>query len=153
MKVSIGKTQTGDIPAIAELEQHYFSMPLTEEQIRSLIETENTFFLTAVQADGDGQKGQILGYIGMQTVLDEGYILNIAVSESCRHLGIANALMKGIEEEAARRELAFISLEVRESNLPAVSLYKKHGYVQAGRRKDYYTRPKEDALIFTKYFR
>ena len=58
-------------------------------------------------------------------------------------------------EEAAllRRELAFIRLEVRECNLPAVSLYKKHGYVQAGRRKDYYTRPKEDALIFTKYFR
>ena len=153
MKVSIDKTRTGDIPAIAELEQRCFSMPLTEEQIRSLIETENTCFLTAGQADGDGQEGKILGYIGMQTVLDEGYILNIAVSESCRHLGIADALMKGIEEEAARRELAFISLEVRESNLPAVSLYKKHGYVQAGRRKEYYTRPKEDALIFTKYFR
>ena len=150
MKYTIGKTQKGDISAIAELEQQCFSLPLKEDQIRSLLETENTCFLTARQADGDGQ---LLGYIGMQTVLDEGYILNIAVSESCRHLGIADALMNGIEEEAARRELAFISLEVRESNLPAVSLYKKHGYVQAGRRKDYYTRPKEDALIFTKYFR
>ena len=152
MKYSIGKTQKEDIPAIADLEQHCFSMPLTEKQIRSLIEAGNTCFLTAKMSDSGGCESEVLGYIGMQTVLDEGYILNIAVSESYRQQGIADALMESIEEESVRRSLAFISLEVRESNLAAVSLYRKHGYLLAGRRVNYYSRPREDALIYTKFF-
>ena len=102
MKYSIGKTQKEDIPAIADLEQHCFSMPLTEKQIRSLIEAGNTCFLTAKMSDPGGCESEVLGYIGMQTVLDEGYILNIAVSESYRQQGIADALMESIEEESVR---------------------------------------------------
>ena len=150
MRVSIEKTEPDDVQAIAFLEKQCFSMPLTEEQIRSLIAMENTCFLTAKRNRNDCGNLEIVGYIGMQTVLDEGYIINIAVSESCRHQGIADALMNCIEEESLRKYLSFVTLEVRESNDAAISLYKKHGYHETGRRFHYYNRPKEDALIFTK---
>ena len=49
--------------------------------------------------------------------------------------------------------LAFLTLEVRASNAPAIALYRKHGFEEAGRRKNYYTKPAEDAIIMTRYFK
>ena len=86
-------------------------------------------------------------------VLDEGYISNVAVSPEHRRKGIADRLIRELMTRAGQLELAFVTLEVRESNAPAAELYKKHGFVKVGQRKNYYDLPKEDAILMTKFLK
>lgn len=69
------------------------------------------------------QDGRTAGYVGCQTVLDEGYITNVAVSPDFRRQGIARALIAELTAKAGENKLAFVTLEVRESNAPAIALY------------------------------
>ena len=112
-----------------------------------LLALENARTIAAV--DGDGT---VLGYASLQTVLDEGYINNLAVLPAYRRLGIASALLEDFRRFGEAKGLAFLTLEVRASNAPAIALYAKHGYTQAGRRKNYYSHPKEDAILMTLEF-
>lgn len=84
-------------------------------------------------------------------MLDEGYIANIAVDPKWRRQGLAGELLE-VYCRFAQAHLAFLTLEVRASNEAAIALYVKHGFVQAGVRKNYYQDPKEDALIMTREF-
>ena len=84
-------------------------------------------------------------------VLDEGYIDNVAVRPECRRQGIGDRLLE-VFCRFGQAHLAFLTLEVRPSNAAAVALYEKHGFQEAGRRKDYYTDPTEDALLLTRTF-
>lgn len=99
----------------------------------------------------EGENGQVLGYAGLQVVLDEGYIANIAVAPQWRRQGLAGELLE-VYCRFAQAHLAFLTLEVRASNEAAIALYVKHGFAQAGFRKNYYQDPKEDALIMTRTF-
>lgn len=135
------------LPQIEELEKLCFSMPWTIEMLRSQLPDEKHEFLAA-ERDGD-----VLGYVGMMYVLDEGYISNVAVSPSERRKGMGDALITELMERAQRHELSFVTLEVRASNVPAIELYKKHGFVHVGLRKNYYALPKEDAILMTKFLR
>ena len=98
--------------------------------------------------DGD----TLVGYIGVQTVLDEGYINNVAVRPEYRRRGIAAALISLLAERAQAIGLAFMTLEVRESNVPAIALYEKLGFTTVGKRKNYYEKPREDAILMTIFF-
>ena len=131
---------------IIKIENACFSLPWTRSALENQMNDEKSIFLAAV----DG--GRVLGYIGMLSVLDEGYISNVAVAPYCRRRGVADALIDALIARK-RDELAFITLEVRQSNLPAVSLYSKHGFTEVGRRKNYYDRPKEDAVLMTLFFK
>jgi len=93
----------------------------------------------------------VLGYAGLHVVLDEGYIDNVAVRPSCRRQGIGDRLLD-VFCRFGQAHLAFLTLEVRPSNQAAVALYCKHGFQEAGRRKDYYQDPTEDALLLTRTF-
>ena len=84
-------------------------------------------------------------------LLDEGYIDNVAVRPSCRRQGIGDRLLD-VFCRFGQAHLAFLTLEVRPSNQAAVALYCKHGFQEAGRRKDYYQDPTEDALLLTRTF-
>ena len=97
--------------------------------------------------------GRVLGYVGMMYVLDEGYISNVAVSPECRRLGIADKLIESLIKRANERNLSFVTLEVRESNLPAIELYRKFGFSDVGMRRYYYNRPTENAILMTKFLR
>ena len=83
---------------------------------------------------------------------DECYVANVAVHPDFRGRGVGDRLLRALEESAKERGGAFLSLEVRESNLPALALYRGHGFVRAGLRKNFYREPVENALILTKYF-
>ena len=85
-------------------------------------------------------------------VLDEGYISNVATDLPWRRQGIADALIGRLCAICEGLRLSFVSLEVRAGNAPAVALYEKHGFAPVGLRKNYYERPREDAVIMTKYF-
>ena len=97
-------------------------------------------------------EGCVVGYAGLQVVLDEGYIDNIAVEPNARRHGVADELLD-VFCRFGEANLAFLTLEVRASNAPAIALYRKHGFEEAGRRKNYYTKPAEDAIIMTRYFK
>ena len=93
------------------------------------------------------ESGEIVGHICLETVLDEGILTSIAVKEKYRNKGIAKKLMDSFIDEAKNRNIAFINLEVRASNAPAIALYEKYGFVKMGTRKNYYSKPIEDALL------
>lgn len=132
------------LPQLEELEKQCFSLPWTEEQLRSQLPDGNHCFLTAVE------DGKVLGYVGMIHVLDEGYISNVAVAPAARRQGIADRLIAELLRRAETLALAFVTLEVRSGNAPAIALYEKHGFRTVGLRRGYYEAPKEDALLMTK---
>ena len=143
MNITITDAREDILPQIQRIEQQSFSVPWTEQMLRMQLEPDSHVFLTAETEDG------VVGYIGMMYVLDEGYITNVAVRQDCRRQGIADALLTELERRARALVLSFLTLEVRQSNFPAVALYEKHGYRVAGRRKNYYEKPTEDALLMT----
>ena len=135
------------IEQIAPLEQACFSSPWTENMLADALFDTQASFIVAESEDGG-----LLGYAGLHVVLDEGYIDNIAVDPNARRHGVADELLDVFCRFGAAN-LAFLTLEVRASNEPAIALYRKHGFEEAGRRKDYYTKPKEDAVIMTRDFK
>ena len=94
---------------------------------------------------------KVFGYTGFTFVLDEGYITNIAVFPQYRGNGVAKKLLEALVKFAQDKKLKFISLEVRKSNVSAVSLYQKLNFLSAGVRKNFYSYPKEAAIIMTRY--
>jgi ribosomal-protein-alanine N-acetyltransferase len=94
----------------------------------------------------------VVGYAGVQVILDEGYITNIAVRPECRRQGIAAKLLQVFMDFAKANQLSFLTLEVRASNYDAIALYGSRGFRSMGRRKNYYEHPREDALIMTREF-
>ena len=133
------------IKPIADLEKICFSEPWSEDGILESYKNGTKFFVGI-------ENGKVLGYIGISCIIDEGYITNVAVFPESRKKGVGTALLERVFSLAKDMGLSFVSLEVRESNIPAISLYEKLGFKQEGKRKDFYRDPKEDALILTKRF-
>lgn len=134
------------IPQIAALERACFSRPWSEDMLREELWNESAVVIVAA-----GEDGTVLGYAGLQTVLDEGYIDNVAVDERFRRQGVADELIAAFAR-FGQAKLAFLTLEVRASNAAAIALYAKHGFRQVGRRKNYYEAPQEDAILMTLEF-
>ncbi len=93
------------------------------------------------------ETGNLLGYCGFWQILEEAHITNIAVSKKCRRRHVGEALFVTIVEECYKNMAKYITLEVRISNRPAISLYEKYGFKSLGVRKGYYQDNNEDALI------
>ena len=144
--ISIVKMESSHVAQIAELEKLCFSEPWSENSIA----TELTNPLSAWLVAMDGQ--MLAGYVGSQSVMGESDMMNIAVSPQYRRQGVAQALVEALVAHLKERENISLTLEVRVSNAPAIALYEKLGFVQVGRRPNYYRSPKEDALILKKQF-
>ncbi len=142
--IRIVDTRPEHLDDILLMERQCFSAPWTREQLAAQLSDSMHIFLAA-----EDENGRAVGYVGLMYVLDEGYISNVAVSSSRRREGIADMLLAELYSRAKAKKLSFLTLEVRESNIPAQSLYKKHGYTEVGRRKVYYSLPKEDAVLMT----
>lgn len=134
------------VSAIARLERLCFKQPWSEKMVSDEIKNPSARYFLAVSDD------RVLGYAGIQTVLDEGYITNIATDPIRRRQGIGKALMIDILRYAAEKKLSFVTLEVRESNEAAIALYTKASFKEVGRRKGYYQNPEETAILFTLNF-
>ena len=138
--VTIRNARPADIPAITALEAACFPADPWPER----------FFVQALDGVLAAVEGQtLIGYAVLSSVLDEGSLDNIAVSPEYRRRGTADALVAAAEDWGRARELAFITLEVRAGNEPAIALYKKHGFASVGRRTNYYEKPREDAILMT----
>ena len=136
-----------DIPYLAELERENFSVAWSEKSFEEELENSNARFYTARLG------GVLVGYIGAINVCGEVSICNIAVEENLRNRGIGGSLLRQIEEISKFERAEFITLEVRESNLTAKRLYEKNGYKEVGLRKGFYQKPKEDAVLMTKFLK
>ena len=133
------------LAALAEIEKACFHAPWSAAMLRE--ELGKGIFLVAEQ------DGAAVGYVGCQTVLDEGYITNVAVSPACRRQGIGRALVAALKARAAQAGLAFVTLEARASNAPAIALYEGAGFRRVGVRRNFYTAPTEDAVLMTLFFK
>lgn len=136
-----------DLPALAAIETECIAEPWSLRSFESEFAANGAIFLAA-----EDENGTICGFITASSVLDEVSINNVAVSALYRRKGIAQLLM-GKLWEYAEEFAAFVTLEVRESNLPAISLYEKLGYERVGLRKNFYSSPVENAVLMTKFNR
>lgn len=138
---TIRDAAAADVPGIAALERECFSLPWTEEIVSSQL-TGGGKVMLAAELDG-----ALAGYMGLQYVLDEGYVSNVCTAPEFRRRGVASALIDEMIRRARELELSFLSLEVRASNEAAISLYAGKGFVSVGVRQGYYEKPAEDAII------
>ncbi len=136
---------TADLEGTAALEKLCFHQPWSASSLELLTkEGIGVGYLCTLPA---AQPPMVTAYGGMLIAVDEGQITNIAVHPDHRGQGLGLAIVEALIKHAKAERLANITLEVRVSNLPAISLYHKVGFTEIGRRKNFYTKPTEDALI------
>ena len=134
------------LDGVCALEQACFVHPWSRQSLESELENGQSLFYVAVEG------GRVIGYIGMSFVLDEGYLYNVAVDEAYRRRGVGSALLRTLTTYCRKHGFAFLTLEVRESNRAAQSLYGSFGFIKVGERKRYYTEPEENAVLMTVFF-
>lgn len=142
MNFSVRPLEKGDLSAAAALEKDCFSAPWSEKTLEAELQNPLNRFFAAVSEDGE-----LLGYAGIQIVAGEGSVFNVAVKKEARRQGIGGELVHELLAAAKEQKTETVYLEVRASNLAAISLYEKAGFVFCGLRKNYYTDPVEHALL------
>ena len=134
-----------DLSAIVTIELECFhSDPWPRESFESFIGRQGVTFIVAEDA---ARPGAVAGYGVLVQAADEAEVLNLAVSAGSRGKGVGSALLRTLLDAAKREGVRQVYLEVRESNAAARALYGAHGFAEVGRRRAYYQRPVEDALI------
>ena len=133
---------------VAALERVCFATPWSRNMLAEELDNASAAYLVAL----DAEDGGVVGYAGLLVVADEGYITNVAVRPESRRAGVASALLDVFVRFAEGNRLAFLTLEVRESNYGAIALYGSRGFRGVGRRPNYYEHPREDAIIMTREF-
>ena len=146
MHVRIVPMTADHLDEVAELERVCFTTPWSRNMLAEELDNYLSAFLVALD-DNDN----VAGYAGLQAVLDEGYITNVAVRPDCRRQGIAGKLLQVFLDFAKGNHLAFLSLEVRASNSAARELYESFGFEEDGIRPGFYASPKEDAVLYSLY--
>ena len=141
----IYKLTTKDAEDIHSVLSESFSAPWSVDTVKALLSSETAYCY------GVYQDGRLVGYACLEWVLDEGSLTNLAVMPTYRRRGIAEALTQKLLDYAKALSLQFVTLEVRVSNTPASNLYRKTGFEDVGVRKNYYSNPRENALLMTKY--
>ncbi len=145
-RIKIRPMTADDLEEVTQLEKLCFSDPWQKQCFEE--ELEHQFAIPLVAKLDQ----RIVGYTCLWHVEEQMEIANFAVSPEFRRKGIGRRLMEEVISEAQRRGCTGLMLSVRETNLPAVTLYKRFGYVEVGRRKRYYRLPVEDAIIMVKEF-
>lgn len=142
--MTVRRATIEDAKEIFAIEMECFSVPWSLDSIETeLLNEDKKLYYVVEDANG------IVGYAGAWLVYDEGQITNIAIRPSARRQGFGAKLTSALIEECFKRGMHEIFLEVRISNLSALSLYRKLGFTVKGMRKNYYSEPKEDAYIMS----
>ena len=133
MHVRIVPMTADHLDEVAELERLCFSVPWSRNMLAEELDNALSAMLVALD-----DQGRVAGYAGLQVILDEGYITNVAVRPDCRRQGVAGQILQVFLDFAQAQGLAFLTLEVRASNQAAILLYGSRGFRGMGRRKNYY---------------
>lgn len=132
------------LAALTELDVRCFSHPWTYDGLKAELSSDTAVFAAAVL------DGTAVGCAGMHCVCGECYIDKVCVAPELRRQGIARALVDYLISYAEAHHAEFLTLEVRESNAPAIALYTAAGFLPVGKRRNFYTDPREDAVLMTK---
>lgn len=142
--MTVRRATIEDAKEIFAIEMDCFSVPWSLDSIEAeLMNQEKKLYYVIEDTEG------VVGYAGAWLVYDEGQITNIAIRPSARRQGFGATLTSALIEECFKRGMHEIFLEVRISNLSALSLYRQLGFTVKGMRKNYYSEPKEDAYIMS----
>ncbi len=142
----IVRLNSTNLDELVIIENVCFSHPMSKQNLLESLDNDK-YFIFGYKTDG-----KIVAYASVFITSNEAYINNIAVLSEFRKQGIAKKLVLKLIETAKDNLCEFISLEVRESNSPAITLYKKFDFQEVANRKNYYSQPIENAIIMTKYF-
>src|SRR4051812_27468258 len=142
MTIVIDAAARSDVPAIVAIERAAFSDPWSARAFRDALDHPAVYFACA-RRDGS----EVVGYVVAWFVADEGEIANLAVAPDAWGTGVGRALLDAALDEGDRREIAAVYLEVRDSNERARGLYRSRGFEEVGRRRGYYQKPPEDAIV------
>ena len=146
MSISVIPAELKHIDAIVSIETECFPDPWSKNSFVHELTAKHSFLYAAVN-----EAQEVVGFASMWHIVNEGQINNIAVAPRFRKLGAAAALIEAMIQTAISLEMIGLTLEVRISNKPAICLYEKYGFKPEGLRKNYYEKPKEDAIIMWKY--
>lgn len=133
-----------DLDGVAEIEKLCFGAHAWSKNSLELLTKEGIGMGMVCHCDG-----KVVAYGGMLCVVDEGQITNIATHPDYRRQGYASAIVEALKKYARNNRLDVITLEVRESNAAAIALYTSHGFKVDGKRKDFYTKPTEGAVLMS----
>ena len=147
MDLEIEKMSSSHIEEIAKLEKECFSSPWSEEGLKTELDNSFARFFVVIC------NGDVAGYIGSHNILGEVYITNVAVFSDFRRNGVGKELVEFLVNQMKSENADFVTLEVRKSNANAISLYEKCGFEKVGERKDFYEKPREDAVLMTYYIK
>ena len=145
-KLNIRRMEEGDLDQVCAIEEETFSMPWSRKSFQDTISYYHTLFLVA-ELDGE-----IAGYCGCYQSLEEAEITNIAVKRQLRGHGIGRRLLEELMRIGKEQGAFAYTLEVRVSNQAAIHLYESLGFVSFGIRKNFYEKPKEDAMIMWRHW-
>ncbi|GLC29336.1 ribosomal protein S18-alanine N-acetyltransferase [Clostridium omnivorum] len=129
------------IDEISKINSLSFHTPWSKEAIYKELDNKFARYVVAIM------DGKVIGYGGVWIIVDEGHITNIAVHPEYRGIGAGDMIVDSIIEICRLEDVEAVTLEVRESNIPARRLYEKHGFIAEAIRKGYYQDTKEDAII------
>ena len=141
MKIIIENMKPHHLDGVVNIENICFANPWSRADLEAQLTLDTSHFVVATVDE------KVVGYTGLQVFSGEGYVTNVAVLPEYRRQGIAKMLI----EKQLQNEMSFITLEVRESNLPAIKLYESFGFENVGIRPKFYSNPTENAIIMTKY--
>lgn len=130
------------IGAVRNIEKECFSVPWSERSVEAQLSTDSAVFAAVSEND------EIIGYVAGQTAADECELYRIAVLPCFRRKGYAAKLMEYFISECRSRDIKSIFLEVRKENTPARTLYERYGFMSVGVRKNYYSYPADDAVVY-----
>lgn len=140
----ISKSTLDDISEMKSLENELNINILSENNMKEDMQNENYIYFVLK----DKEKNNILGYIAISYVLDTIDILSIVIKKDYQKKGFGSILLEYVIEFSKNNDVSSILLEVRSSNLPAIKLYEKYNFEKINTRKNYYSNPVEDALIY-----
>ena len=146
MRYDLVPMDRSHLEGVLAIERTCFERPWSEQAFADALYNDALSLIVA-----QGEDGTVLGYAELSVILDEGCLEKIAVDPKFRRQRVAEELLS-VFLRFGRANLAFLTLEVRESNVPAIALYEKLGFRQVGRRKNYYAEVHEDAILMTVEF-
>ena len=142
-EITVKKAEQCHVPQIAEIEKNSIPQPWSEAAFAAALEDEKAVTLAAFCGD------VLCGFITGVYLLDTADIYSVAVSADYCGNGVGKRILEEFFNQLPD-EVQAVNLEVRESNSPAIKLYEKTGFQSVGLRKNFYSDPRENAVLMTK---
>ncbi|MGN1269910.1 MAG: ribosomal protein S18-alanine N-acetyltransferase [Clostridia bacterium] len=144
MEIHISKMTLEDLNIIKDclLEEFddFWSYNVLKQELENNQNLNSQYFVAKL-------KEEVVGFVGILTIIDEVNIMNIVVRKNSRNLGIGSLLIENVINFSKQQKASLITLEVNENNLPAINLYKKYNFKQVGLRKKYYNNTNNAILM------